>query len=53
MHLQKVFEHLGYKAGEFPNSEYLANHGVAIPMFPELTKEEIVYIINTLNNYHE
>ncbi len=49
LHLQKVFEELGYQPGDMPNAEYLAEHGVAIPMFPELSEEEIDRVINCVN----
>lgn len=49
LHLQKVFEDLGYQQGDMPNAEYLAEHGVAIPMFPELSEEEITKVINCVN----
>jgi len=48
LHLQKVFEHLGYKKGDFPVSEYLSERTFAIPIFPEMTIEEQNYIINVL-----
>lgn len=51
LHLQKVFAYLGYKKGDMPNAEYLAEHGVAIPMFPELTESEIDTIIESVSNY--
>lgn len=51
LHLQKVFEKLGYQKGDMPNAEILANQGLAIPMFAELTEAEAEYIINTVNNY--
>lgn len=51
LHLQKVFEKLGYKAGDMPNAEYLAEHGVAIPMYPELENEEIECIISIINQF--
>lgn len=49
LHLQKVFEGLGYQPGDMPNAECLAEHGVAIPMFPELSDEEIKKVINCVN----
>ncbi len=49
LHLQKVFEDLGYHPGDMPNAEILAGHGVAIPMFPELSEEEIDKVINCVN----
>jgi dTDP-4-amino-4,6-dideoxygalactose transaminase len=50
-HLQKAYTSLGYKAGDFPNAEYLAGHCLSLPMYPELTNEEIEYVIQILNNY--
>jgi len=50
-HLQKAYEYLGYKKGQMPNAEYLAEHCVSLPMFPELTDEEVNYIIDVCNKY--
>lgn len=51
LHLQRVFENLGYKEGDFPNAEYVAAHSAAIPMFPELTTEEIDRVIHAVNAF--
>lgn len=51
LHLQMVFEDLGYKPGDMPNAEFLAEHGVAIPMFAELEESEIDSIIDAVNNF--
>jgi dTDP-4-amino-4,6-dideoxygalactose transaminase len=50
-HLQKAFANLGYKKGVFPKAEYLAEHCVSLPMYAELTDEEITYIIQIVNKY--
>ena len=50
-HLQKAYAGLGYKTGDFPNSEYLAAHCLSLPMFAELTDEEVDHVIDTLNQY--
>jgi len=50
-HLQKAYAHLGYKEGDFPNSEYLASHCVSLPMFAELTEEEVARVIDVINAY--
>jgi dTDP-4-amino-4,6-dideoxygalactose transaminase len=50
-HLQKAYAGLGYKTGDFPQSEYLAAHCLSLPMYAELTDEEVDYVINTLNSY--
>lgn len=50
-HEQKVFERLGYRHGEFKNAEYVAEHTLVLPMFPELTQEEIDRVIETVNKW--
>lgn len=51
LHLQKVYEHLGYKKGDMPNAESIANDSLAIPIFPELTNEEQDKVIEVLSKY--
>lgn len=50
-HLQKAYSHLGYKTGDFPHSEYLAEHCLSLPMYAELTDDEVNYVIHSLNSY--
>lgn len=50
-HLQKAYAHLGHKEGDFPNSEYLASHCVSLPMYAELSDEDVERVISALNNY--
>lgn len=50
-HLQKVYEGLGYKLGDMPNAEFVGNHSMVLPMFPELTQEEIDKVIETVNRW--
>ncbi len=44
VHLQKAYEFLGYKGGSFPIAEKCASEYISLPMFPELTKEQIEYV---------
>lgn len=50
-HLQKAYRFLNYKPGDFPNTEYLAKHCLSLPMYPELTKNQVKKVIDALNNY--
>jgi len=50
-HLQKAYSQLGYKNGDMPNAEYLASHCLSLPMFAEMTDEEVTRVIDVLNNY--
>jgi dTDP-4-amino-4,6-dideoxygalactose transaminase len=40
LHLQKAYEGLGYKKGDFPVTERVAAEIVSLPMFPQLTQSE-------------
>ena len=51
LHLQPCFEKLGYKKGDFPNTESLAEQGLSLPMFAELTSEQIKYICDKIHSY--
>ena len=52
-HLQVVYKNLGYKKGDMPNAEFVAEHSLVLPMFPELTVEEIDKIIDVVNRWEE
>lgn len=52
-HLQKAYTHLGYQPGDFPNAEYLASHCVSLPMYAELTDEEVSKVIDCVNSYKQ
>jgi len=48
LHLQKVYKHLGYKEGDMPVAEYLSHRTFAIPVYPELTEDQINYIVQSI-----
>ena len=51
LHLQKAFEYLGYKEGDMPVAEALSREVVCLPIFPELTQDELIYITNSVFNF--
>ncbi|MBR0512931.1 MAG: DegT/DnrJ/EryC1/StrS family aminotransferase [Clostridia bacterium] len=51
-HLQVVYQNLGYKKGDMPNAEFVATHSLVLPMFPELTQQEIDQIIEVVNSWN-
>lgn len=50
-HLQKAYAYLGYKKGDLPNAEYLAEHCLSLPMFAELSNDDVKHTINVLNAF--
>ena len=52
LHLQPVYNHLGYGKGAFPISEKVANEVLALPMFPGLTFDEMEYIAKNVKGFY-
>jgi dTDP-4-amino-4,6-dideoxygalactose transaminase len=48
LHLQKCFKYLGYKKGDFLESEKASQQTLAIPVYPDLTESERNYIIDSI-----
>jgi dTDP-4-amino-4,6-dideoxygalactose transaminase len=44
IHLQRAYESLRYRQGAFPVSERLAQEFVSLPMFPELSAEQVDFV---------
>jgi len=51
LHLQKAFASLGYKFGDFPESEAAQNEVLSLPIYPELTKPEIEEVCSAIQEY--
>ncbi len=52
LHLQKCFEYLGYKEGQFPVTEKMCKQILALPIYPELTNEEVEYICECIKEFY-
>jgi len=51
LHLQKAYDHLGYNKGDFPIAENIADRLLSLPMFPELTREQIEYVVESIKEF--
>ena len=53
LHLQSCFKYLGYKKGDFPESEKAAKEVISLPIYPELSKKEQDFIINRIKEFYQ
>jgi len=52
LHLQECFSDLGYKKGDFPVSEKAAEEVLALPIYPELSKQQLEYVVSTIEKFY-
>ncbi|MBR2401337.1 MAG: DegT/DnrJ/EryC1/StrS family aminotransferase [Lachnospiraceae bacterium] len=52
LHLQKAFQELGYEEGSLEVAEDTCKKSVCLPVFPEMTKEEVDYVIASILEYY-
>ena len=45
---QPAYAHLGYRRGDFPIAEDVASRCLSLPMFPEMTDEQLVYVAESI-----
>jgi dTDP-4-amino-4,6-dideoxygalactose transaminase len=48
LHLQPLYASLGHKAGDFPHAERAAQEVLSLPMYPELRKDQIARVVETI-----
>ena len=51
LHLQKAFDSLGYREGDLPVAERITKQTVCLPIFPELTEQELNYIVSAVKAF--
>jgi dTDP-4-amino-4,6-dideoxygalactose transaminase len=52
LHLQDCFKELGYKQGDMPVAERLCNEVLSLPVYPELSRQEIEYVAGTVLKFY-
>jgi dTDP-4-amino-4,6-dideoxygalactose transaminase len=50
VHLQRAYAELGYRAGDLPVTEMLANDFLSLPIYPELLPVQASEVVSTLRN---
>ena len=53
LHLQKAFAYMNHKKGDFPAAEKGCDEILSIPMFPEITDEQVNYVCDTIKSFYD
>ncbi len=53
LHLQECYRSLGYQKGDFPVSEQLSQEVLSLPIFPELTPDQLHYVVSTMKTFFD
>jgi hypothetical protein len=53
LHLQKVYAGLGFRLGDFPVAEQTSRQILPLPMYPELTDEQVDYVASLIRQFSE
>jgi dTDP-4-amino-4,6-dideoxygalactose transaminase len=51
VHLQEAYSDLGHVAGDYPVAERCADQVLSLPLFPEMTREEVQRVISAANSF--
>ena len=52
LHLQPCFRSLGYKKGDFPEAERASEEVLALPVYPELRREQQEYVVEGIRDFY-
>jgi dTDP-4-amino-4,6-dideoxygalactose transaminase len=50
-HLQEAYQELGYKKGDFPIAEEIADTALSLPLWPGMTYEEVIEVSNHIKDF--
>lgn len=51
IHLQKAYENMNFKKGDFPITEMISDRIISLPMFPEITDDQISFVTGKIKEF--
>ncbi|MBI5034803.1 MAG: DegT/DnrJ/EryC1/StrS family aminotransferase [Chloroflexi bacterium] len=52
LHLQPVYQNLGYQAGNLPHAEKAANEILSLPIYPEMTDAKVQQVVDAVKEFY-
>jgi len=52
LHLQTCYRELGYRTGSFPVSERAAREALSLPIYAELSDDQLAYVVDTIAAFY-
>lgn len=52
LHNLNAYKYLGHQPNDFPNANQFTTEILSLPMFPEMTEEQIKYVAQTIKNFN-
>jgi len=52
LHLEPAFAHLGYKKGDFPETERACTEAVSLPIYSELTEDQLQHVVQSIADFY-
>lgn len=53
LHLQECYSFLKYKKGDLPNSEKASEETLALPIYPELTEDQQIFVVDRIRKFYK
>jgi dTDP-4-amino-4,6-dideoxygalactose transaminase len=53
LHLQECYSFLKYQRGDFPVSEKVAEEALALPIYPELTEDQQMFVVEKIKAFYK
>lgn len=52
LHLQEIYRHLGYRRGDFPQSEEAQERVLSLPIYPEITSQDLTEVASEIREFY-